>query len=97
MTSHVRSALWTLWNHKYVPSLLIMRQTKAMIKAICNQIFRKLLCLKSIEKKLWAWIDFSCLPPVDLYLIFEKSSCKNQVQQTGFLVTQAVKIMFEID
>ena len=25
------------------------------------------------------------LPPVDLYLIFEKSSCKNQAQQTGFL------------
>ena len=43
-------------------------------------------------------------PPVDLYLIFEKSSCKNPVRQTGFLAcinkfwnwflqaTQAVKI-----
>ena len=48
-------------------------------------------------------------PPVDLYLIFEKSSCKNQVRQSGFLVcknqlrnwflqaTQAVKIQFAID
>ena len=31
------------------------------------------------------------LPPVDLYLIFEKSSWKNQVRQTGFLV------YFELD
>ena len=30
-------------------------------------------------------------PPVDLYLIFEKSSLKNQVLQTGFLV------YFELD
>ena len=28
----------------------------------------------------------SNIPPVDLYLIFEKSSCKNQFRQTGFLV-----------
>ena len=33
-------------------------------------------------------------PPVDLYLIFEKCSCKNHVRQTGFL---AFKINFEID
>ena len=26
------------------------------------------------------------IPPVDLYLIFEKSICKNQVRRTGFLV-----------
>ena len=44
-----------------------------------------------------------------LYLIFEKSSCKNQFRRTGFLAwknqfrnwflqaTQAVKIQFEID
>ena len=30
-------------------------------------------------------------PPVDLYLISEKSICKNQVRQTGFLV------YFELD
>ena len=47
--------------------------------------------------------------PIYLYLIFEKSSLKNQVRQTGFLTckiqfqnyflqaTQAVKIQFEID
>jgi len=27
-------------------------------------------------------------PPVDLYLIFEKSSCNNQVRQTGFLASK---------
>ena len=38
------------------------------------------------------------LPPVDLCLIFEKSSCKNQVRQTGFLqATETEKIQFEID
>ena len=48
-------------------------------------------------------------PPVDLYLNFEKSKWKTQVQQTGFLAcknqfwnrflqpTQAVKIQLEID
>ena len=36
--------------------------------------------------------------PVYLYLIFEKSSLKNQVRRTGFLqATQAVKIQFEIN
>ena len=40
-------------------------------------------------------------PPVDLYLIFKNSSCKNQFRRTGFLVckilqaTLAVKIKFE--
>ena len=46
--------------------------------------------------------------PIHLYLIFEKSSLKNQVRRTGFLIcknqfrnwflkaTQAVKIQFEI-
>ena len=34
------------------------------------------------------------LSPVDLYLIFKKSSCKNQVQQTGFL---ACKKQFQLD
>ena len=49
------------------------------------------------------------LSPVDLYLNLEKSSWKNQVQRTGFLVckyqfrnrflqaTQAVKIKFELE
>ena len=53
--------------------------------------------------------DYQAKPLVDVYLIFEKSSCKNQVQQTGFLVCknqfqnwflqaiQAVKIKFELD
>jgi len=27
----------------------------------------------------------TCISPIHLYLIFEKSSLKNQVQQTGFL------------
>ena len=36
-------------------------------------------------------IPQSILPPVDLYLIFEKSSWKNQVRQIGFLV------YFELD
>ena len=43
--------------------------------------------------------------PIHLYLIFEKSSLKIQVWQTGFLTfknwflqaTQALKILFEID
>ena len=40
--------------------------------------------------------------PIHLYLIFEKSSLKNQVRQTRFLTcflqaTQAVKIKFEMD
>ena len=50
----------------------------------------------------------SILSPVDLYLIFEKLSCKNQFWGTGFLAwknhfrnwlllaTQAVKIQFKI-
>ena len=38
-------------------------------------------------------------PPVDLYLIFEKSSCKNQVRQTGYTgsktpVRNRLKIQF---
>ena len=49
------------------------------------------------------------IPPVDLYLNFEKSSWKNQVRRTEFLAcknqfgngflqsTQAVNIQFEID
>ena len=38
------------------------------------------------------------LRPIDLYLIFEKSSWKNQIRRTGFLqATQAVKIKFQID
>ena len=45
-------------------------------------------------------------PPIDLYLIFEKSSLKNQVGRSWFFclfrtwilqATQAVKIKFEID
>jgi hypothetical protein len=38
--------------------------------------------------------QFPSIAPFDLYLIFEKSSCKNQVQQTGF---SACKNNFEID
>ena len=30
------------------------------------------------------------LNPVDLYLIFEKSSCKNQVRQIGFLASKNI-------
>ena len=37
---------------------------------------------------------FTANPLVDLYLIFEKLSCKNQVRQTGFL---ACKKNFVID
>ena len=33
-------------------------------------------------------------PPLDIFFIFEKSSCKNQVQQNGL---RTVKIQFEID
>ena len=36
-------------------------------------------------------------PPVDLYLIFEKSSCKNQFRNWFLQATQAVKIQFDID
>ena len=62
-----------------------------------------------IEKFKLKRVRLEHLPPVDLCLIFEKSSCKNQVRQTGFLATknqyrnwflqatQAVKIQFEID
>ena len=51
--------------------------------------------------------DVKALRPIHLYLIFEKSSLKNQVRRTGFLTykkqfqnwflqaTQAVKIQFE--
>ena len=54
-------------------------------------------------KKMDIWIsssesDITDIPPVNLYLNFEKSSWKTQVQQTGFLqATQAVKIQFQID
>ena len=33
-------------------------------------------------------INYPHLPPVDLYLIFEKSNCKNQVRRTGFLASK---------
>ena len=72
----------------------------------------------SIRKRIKGHDEWHChqisilepgLPPVDLYMNFEKSRLKNHVPQTGFLAcknqfrnwfllaTQAVKIQFEID
>ena len=53
---------------------------------------QKVRCMEKICQGIRKSKGFS--HPVDLYLIFEKSSCKNQVQQTGFL---SCKINFEID
>ena len=33
-------------------------------------------------------INYPHLPPVDLYLIFEKSNCENQVRRTEFLASK---------
>ena len=46
------------------------------------------LFAKYISQKRYDWCVyhlFTDRPPVDLYLIFEKSSCKNQVRVAGFL------------
>ena len=64
--------------------------TLKLIYFLALNIFYIILCVHQLAQ--------TSLPPVDLYLNFEKSSWKNQVRQTGFLsATQAVKIMFEID
>ena len=44
------------------------------------------LCVPNFSQKCFFLFYFhSDSPPVDLYLIFEKSSSKNQVRRTGFL------------
>ena len=43
-----------------------------------------------ILKKTMLFHQFPSIPPVNLYLIFEKSSCKNQVQLTGFSAYKSI-------
>ena len=92
---------------------------KKSVIPVCSRKLKKLLSPNALERNMFLTSEFwtpyptrrfeGDTPPVDLYLISEKSSLKNQVQRTEFLTskkqfqnwflhaTQAVKIQLEID